>query len=164
MIDQLCRGISHTAIHYRPKLFENMSYRCSPMVVSMADTFDAFSEPQGVQQYQELIDLELLKMDGFVAAEMTPHLFAARVKMPVLMFGCLDERPGRRAKDRRSIGKQGKGTALDGVIGWNHCHAHPHRTIMGHVAGDMFLAAETLLQPGSVAWQPESDSCSIWPG
>ena len=38
-----------------------------------------------MRQYQELIDLELLKMGAFVAAEMTPHLWATSVKMPVLM-------------------------------------------------------------------------------
>jgi hypothetical protein len=36
----------------------------------------AFSESEGVRQYQELIDLELPKMGAFVAAEMTPHLWA----------------------------------------------------------------------------------------
>ncbi len=40
----------------------------SSMVVSMAATPDAFSE------WQELLNQERLKMSGFVAAEMTPHL------------------------------------------------------------------------------------------
>lgn len=44
------------------------------MVVSMAATPDAFSEWQGVRQRQELLNQERLKMSGFVAAEMTPHL------------------------------------------------------------------------------------------
>ena len=35
---------------------------------------------------QELIDLELLKMGGWLAAEMTPHLSAPGVNMPVLMI------------------------------------------------------------------------------
>lgn len=44
----------------------------------------AFSELQGVAQYQELIDLELLKMGAFPAADMTPQLFASKVTMPNL--------------------------------------------------------------------------------
>ena len=45
---------------------------------------------------QELIDLELLKMGGWLAAEMTPHLSAPGVNMPVLMIqvlrGLLDQK------------------------------------------------------------------------
>jgi len=47
------------AIHGRPELFENVRCMVSPMVVSMAAIYDAFSELQGVRQNQELIDLEL---------------------------------------------------------------------------------------------------------
>jgi hypothetical protein len=41
------------------------------------------------QPVSELIDLELLKMSGWLAAKMTPHLFAIGVKMPVLMIQVL---------------------------------------------------------------------------
>ncbi len=41
-------------------------------------------ELQSVAQYQELIDLELLKMGAFPAADMTPQLFASKVTMPNL--------------------------------------------------------------------------------
>jgi hypothetical protein len=61
------------------------------MVVSMAAIYDAFSNLQGVRRYQELIGLELLNMGAFVAAEMTPHLCAASVKMPVLMVQVLKD-------------------------------------------------------------------------
>jgi hypothetical protein len=54
---------------------------------------------QGVRQYQELIDLELLKMGAFVAAEMTPHLWAASVKMPVLMVQVLEDSWTRNPED-----------------------------------------------------------------
>jgi hypothetical protein len=57
------------AIHRRPDLFENLRCMVSPMVVSMSAIYDAFSELQGVRQYQELIDLELLKMGAFVARQ-----------------------------------------------------------------------------------------------
>ena len=65
------------AIHRRPDVRKRAMHG-EPHGVSMAAIYDAFSELQGVRQYQELIDLELLKMGAFVAAEMTPHLWAAR--------------------------------------------------------------------------------------
>jgi pimeloyl-ACP methyl ester carboxylesterase len=81
----------YEAIYRRPELFENVECMCSPMVVSMAAIFSAFSELQGIGQYQELIDFELLKMGAFTAAEMTPQLFASGVKMPVLMIQVLED-------------------------------------------------------------------------
>jgi hypothetical protein len=69
------------------------------MVVSMAAIFSAFSELQGISQNQELIDLELLKMGAFTAAEMTPHLFASGVKMPVLMIQVLKDSWTRNPED-----------------------------------------------------------------
>ncbi len=87
------------AIYQQPELFANVACMCSPMVVSMAAIFDAFSEIQGVQQYQELIDLELLKMGAFVAAEMTPQLWAARITMPVLMVQVLEDAWTRNPED-----------------------------------------------------------------
>lgn len=56
-------------------------------------------ELQGVSQYQELIDLELLKMGAFVAAEMTPHHSAPAVKMPVLMIQVLKDSWTRNPED-----------------------------------------------------------------
>ena len=50
----------------------------------MTAIFQAFSELQGVAQYQDLIDLELLKMGAFPAADMTPQLFASKITMPNL--------------------------------------------------------------------------------
>jgi uncharacterized protein len=64
----------YEAICRRPDLFENVRCMYSLMVVSMTAIFSAMSELQGISQYQELIDLELLKLGGWLAAEMTPHL------------------------------------------------------------------------------------------
>jgi hypothetical protein len=87
LYSQCMKGNSqYEAISRRPDLFENVRCMCSPMVVSVSAIYSAMSELQGVSQYQELIDLELLKMGGFVAAEMTPHHSAPAVKMPVLMI------------------------------------------------------------------------------
>lgn len=87
------------AIHRRPDLFANVRCMVSPMVVSMAAIYDAFSDLQGVRQYQELIDLELLKMGAFVAAEMTPHLWAPSVTMPVYMVQVLQDAWTRNPED-----------------------------------------------------------------
>jgi pimeloyl-ACP methyl ester carboxylesterase len=81
----------YEAISRHPELFANVRCMCSPLVPSMSAVFLAFSELQGVAQYQELIDLELLKMGAFPAADMTPQLFAADVKMPVLMWQVLKD-------------------------------------------------------------------------
>jgi pimeloyl-ACP methyl ester carboxylesterase len=89
----------YEAIYRRPDLFENVLCMCSPMVVSMAAIFSAFSELQGISQYQELIDFELIKMGAFTAAEMTPQLFASGVKMPVLMIQVLKDSWTRNPED-----------------------------------------------------------------
>ncbi|MGB0211365.1 alpha/beta hydrolase family protein [Algiphilus sp.] len=96
-----CTGgnAQYEAIHRRPELFGNVRCMASPMVVSMAAIFDAFSELQGVRQYQELIDLELLKMGAFLTAEMTPHLFAPSVTMPIFMHQVLDDAWTRNPQD-----------------------------------------------------------------
>lgn len=92
----------YRAIMERPDLFENVKCMVNPMVVSMSAVFDAFSEIQGVQQYQELIDLELMKMGAFTAGEMTPHLWAHAVKMPVLMIQVLDDAWTRNPEDAQT--------------------------------------------------------------
>lgn len=59
---------------------------CSPLVPNMTAVFLAFSELQGISQFQELIDLELLKLGGFPAADMGGYLWAPAVTVPVLMW------------------------------------------------------------------------------
>ncbi len=127
------------AIHRHPELFENVKCMVSPMVVSMAAIYDAFSEIQGVQQYQELIDLELLKMGAFVAAEMTPHLWAASVKMPVLMVQVLEDAWTRNPEDAQKtfdlLGSEEKelfwieNTPYRFRDGYNHFGRHPGKVL-----------------------------------
>ena len=81
----------YEAIARHPELFENVKCMCSPLVPSMSAIFQAFSELQGVVQYQELIDLELLKMGAFPAADMTPQLFASAITMPNLTIQVRDD-------------------------------------------------------------------------
>src|SRR5215471_11964925 len=65
-----CRGgnSQYQAIARHPDLFANVKCLCSPLAPSMSAIFQAFSELRGVAQYQELIDLELLKMGGLAVA------------------------------------------------------------------------------------------------
>lgn len=109
------------------------------MVVSMAAIFDAFSELQGVQQYQELIDLELLKMGGFTAAEMTPHLWANAVKMPTMIVQVLDDAWTRNPEDAQKtfdlLGSDEKelvwieGTTRRFKDGYNWFGRHPEQVL-----------------------------------
>lgn len=127
------------AIHRHPELFENVACMCSPMVVSMSAIYDAFSELQGIRQYQELIDLELLKMGGFVAAEMTPHHWAASVKMPVLMVQVLEDAWTRNPEDAQRtfdlLGSEEKelfwieNTPHRFKDGYNHFGRHPEKVL-----------------------------------
>jgi len=127
------------AIHRRPDLFKNVRCMVSPMVVSMAAIYDAFSDLQGVRQYQELIDLELLKMGGFVAAEMTPHLWAPSVRMPVLMVQVLEDAWTRNPQDAQKtfdlLGSNEKelfwieGTPHRFKDGYNHFGRHPEKVL-----------------------------------
>ena len=127
------------AIHRHPELFENVRCMVSPMVVSMAAIYDAFSEIQGVSQYQELIDLELLKMGAFVAAEMTPHLWASSVTMPVLMVQVLEDAWTRNPEDAQTtfdlLGSREKellwieNTPHRFKDGYNYFGRHPEKII-----------------------------------
>jgi hypothetical protein len=127
------------AIYRRPDLFKNVLCLCSPMVVSMAAIYSAMSELQGVNQYQELIDLELLKMGAFVAAEMTPHLWAAGVKMPVLMVQVHDDEWTRNPEDAQKtfdlLGSKEKelfwirNTKKRFRDGYNHFGRHPETVL-----------------------------------
>lgn len=127
------------AIHRRPELFANVRCMVSPMVVSMAAIYDAFSELQGVQQYQELIDLELLKMGAFVAGEMTPHLWAPSVTMPVLMVQVLEDAWTRNPEDGQKtfdlLASKDKdlfwieNTTRRFRDGYNHFGRHPEKVL-----------------------------------
>ena len=96
-----CTGgnAQYEAIYRRPEQFEDVLCMCCPMVVSMGAIFSAFSELQGISQYLELIDFELIKMGAYTAAEMNPQLFAEAVRMPVLMFQVLEDSWTRNPED-----------------------------------------------------------------
>ncbi len=81
----------YEAISRYPELFENIRCMCSPLAPSMSAIFQAFPELRGIARFQELIDLELIRAGAFPAAEMTPRLFAADVKMPVFMWQVLED-------------------------------------------------------------------------
>lgn len=88
-----CTGgnAQYEAIHRHPERFENVACMISPLVVSMTALMTEFAKLQGVAEYMDVIDHEQVKLGGFRNAEMTPHLFAPAVKMPVLMTQVLDD-------------------------------------------------------------------------
>lgn len=136
-----CMGANsqYHAIYKEPKLFENVKCMVSPMAVSMEAIFDAFSEIQGVSQYQELIDLELMKMGAFTASEMNPQLWASAVKMPLLMIQVLDDEWTRNPEDAQKtfdlISSKEKelfwitGTTKRFKDGYNYFGRHPQKVI-----------------------------------
>lgn len=96
-------GVSqYAAIAKHPELFRNVLCMCSPLVPNMSAVFQAFSELQGVGQYQELLDLELLKLAGFPAADMGGYLWAAGVTMPVLIWQVLRDAWTKNPKDAQN--------------------------------------------------------------
>lgn len=92
LFSQCLGGISqYAAITKRPDLFENVRCLLSPLVPNMTSVFNKLSGYQGISQYQELIDLELLKLGGFPADAMSGALWAPNVKLPLLMWQVLDD-------------------------------------------------------------------------
>lgn len=129
----------YEAIYRRPELFENVKCLCSPMVPSMRAIYQAFSELQGVEQYMELLDFELLKAGGWLMDEMTPQLFAHAVKMPVLMVQVKDDAWTKNPEDAQKtfdlLGSEEKdlfwieGTTRRFKDGYNHFGRHPEKVL-----------------------------------
>jgi len=57
----------------------------------MASVFAKLGGLQGVARYQELIDLEIIKLGGFPAADISGRLRAPNVKLPVFMWQVKDD-------------------------------------------------------------------------
>lgn len=88
-----CTGgnAQYEAMSRRPDLFENVLCMLSPLVVSMTALMGSFAKLQGVDDYMEAMDFEQKKLGGFTNAEMTPHLFAADVKVPTFVVQVHDD-------------------------------------------------------------------------
>lgn len=140
LYSQCMGGISqYQAIARRPELFENILCMCSPMVPSMPAIFQAFSELAGVSQYLELVDLELLKMGAFPAADMTPWPYAPAVKMPVLMTQVRDDAWTKNPEDAQKtfdlLGSKEKeliwieGTTRRFKDGYNYFGRYPEKIL-----------------------------------
>ncbi|VWC69512.1 MULTISPECIES: S9 family peptidase [Burkholderia] len=92
LFSQCLGGISqYVAIARHPELFENVRCLCSPMVPTPEGLIERALQRMGVPQYQELVDLELLKIGAFTAHESSPRLAAPQVTMPVLMWQVRDD-------------------------------------------------------------------------
>ncbi len=74
------------ALYGHPELFENVKCFASPLVPNMEHIYQAFSEANGISQYLDLLDFELLKAGGFTRDEMDPRKYSRNVKMPLLMW------------------------------------------------------------------------------
>jgi hypothetical protein len=105
----------------------------------MAAIYSAMSELPGINQYQELIDLELLKMGAFLAHEMTPHCAAPGGKLPVLMVQVLKDSLTRNPEDAQKtfdlLGSKEKelfwieGTTKRFKDGYNYFGRHPEKVL-----------------------------------
>ncbi|WP_198529758.1 hypothetical protein [Achromobacter sp. DH1f] len=75
LFSQCLGGVSqYAAIDKHPELLKNVKCLISPLVPNMAAVFSRLDAAQGIAQYQELIDLEILKLGGFATADMSGRL------------------------------------------------------------------------------------------
>lgn len=129
----------YEAISRYPELFENVACMVSPMVVSMRAIYEAFSGLQGVSQYLDLVDFELLKMGGWLMDEMTPHTAAPNVKMPVFMIQVKDDAWTKNPEDGQKtfdlLGSKEKeihwieNTPFRFKDGYNYFGRHPEKVL-----------------------------------
>ncbi len=134
-----CTGgnAQYEAISRRPELFDNVRCMLSPLVVSMTALMGAFAKLQGVEDYLDVMDFEQKKLGGFANAEMTPHLFAADIKMPTMLVQVRDDawtnpEDGQRTFDLLGSNEkeifwiEGTSRRFDG---YNYFGEHPERMI-----------------------------------
>lgn len=147
LYSQCLGGVSqYAAIAKRPELFENVACLCSPLVPNMTAVFEKISEAQGIGQYQELIDLEVVKLGGFPAADMSGALWAPGVKLPVLMWQVRDDaiiknpQDAQRTFDRLASNEKElhwiEGTTKRFEDGYNWFGRHPDK-VLGFLAKHM---------------------------
>lgn len=140
LFSQCLGGVSqYAAITKHPELFENVKCLLSPLVPNMTSVFQKFTEMQGVSQYQELLDLELLKLGGFPAAAMSGKLWAPAVKLPVFMWQVLDDAVIENPSDAQgtfdALGSTDKelfwieGTTKRFEDGYNWFGRHPEKVL-----------------------------------
>ncbi len=100
-----CTGgnAAYEAMYQRPELFEDVKCFFGPMTVSMTALMTSFAGLVGVNQYMELMDLEQLKLGGFINKEMHPQDYAHAVKMPYFMAEVLDDDWTNNPKDAQEI-------------------------------------------------------------
>lgn len=141
LFSQCLGGISqYAAITRHPELFKNVKCMASPLVPNMTSVFEKLSGYQGISQYQELIDLELLKLGGFAAADMSGALWAPNVKdIPILMWQVLEDavinNPSDAERTFNALGTSDKelywikGTSSRFGDGYNWFGRHPQKVL-----------------------------------
>lgn len=141
LFSQCLGGISqYAAITKHPELFKNVKCMASPLVPNMTSVFEKLSGYQGISQYQELIDLELLKLGGFAAADMSGAIWAPNVKdIPILMWQVLEDavinNPSDAERTFNALGSSDKelywieGTTSRFGDGYNWFGRHPQKVL-----------------------------------
>ncbi len=134
-----CTGgnAQYEALSRHPEMFENVRCMLSPLVVSMSALMGQFASLQGVGEHMDAMDAEQKKLGGFTNAEMTPHLFAADVKMPTFIVQVKDDlwttpADGQKtfdllgAKEKELFWIEGTSRRFDG---YNYFGKNPERMI-----------------------------------
>lgn len=140
LFSQCLGGVSqYAAITKYPELFENVKCLLSPLVPNMTSVFRKLSDQQGIGQYQELLDLELLKLGGFPAADMSGKIWAPNVTLPVFMWQVHDDAIIENPDDAQStfdaLGSTDKelhwieGTTKRFEDGYNWFGRHPEKAL-----------------------------------
>ena len=140
LFSQCLGGISqYVAIARRPELFENVLCMCSPLVPTPEGLIDRALQRMGLPQYQELMDLELVKIGAFTASESSPQIAAPKVTMPVLMWQVHDDAAIANPQDAQTtfdlLGSTEKeliwieGTTRRFKDGYNWFGRHPERVL-----------------------------------
>ena len=136
-----CTGgnAQYEAISRNPDLFEDVACMVSPLVVSM-ESFTrnyANSVLEGAGEFPEILDAEQVNLGGLRNRDMTPHLFAADIKMPTLVVQVRGDRwtdDGAGEKTFELVGTEQKDLFwIEGTtrrwVGYNYFGQHPDKLI-----------------------------------
>lgn len=89
----LCAGgnAAMVAMTKRPELFEAVKAFVCPQPFSMNVAMKELAGLQGIGAFMDELDQELVKLGGFKTAEMSPHHYAANVKVPAFIIQVRDD-------------------------------------------------------------------------
>ena len=125
------------AMTKRPDLFEDVKAFVCPQPASMNYGMKEIATLQGVGDYMDELDEEQRKAGGFANAEMSPHHYAANVKVPTFIIQVRDDAWSRPedvqttydllpVEDKKLFWIEGTTKRFDG---YNYFGAHPEQMI-----------------------------------